>query len=314
MKSTYKKSNRVSIIYQERHSIGLADIRLERKKNAIVKVLDKLGKQYHENMDKQLSILSYDHITNQIVSHGVYEIGDLSLVFNWLQGLNVELSDGVALDIGANIGNHSLYFSRFFKHVYSFEPYKRAFELLRLNSELVSNMTCFNFGVSSENCVTKLFIPASNIGGAKVSNEKIDSTEFSEVELKCLDDCFQSDIPIHLLKIDVEGHEYDAIKGAKNLISKHMPLIMFEQLKHEINDGTSICIEWLKGVGYSKFACIEDRQLPLRKFTPKMVREPLKNMIEIIRGRKRLIITKEKFHRKDYPFILAIPDRFFLTE
>jgi FkbM family methyltransferase len=39
------------------------------------------------------------------------------------------------LDIGANIGNHSLVFSRFREHVVAFEPGLRNFSLLQRNSD-----------------------------------------------------------------------------------------------------------------------------------------------------------------------------------
>ncbi len=56
-----------------------------------------------------------DPICREILTSGFYEKelleGMVSLVKN---------ARGVVLDVGANIGNHSLYFSRYFDHVISF--------------------------------------------------------------------------------------------------------------------------------------------------------------------------------------------------
>ena len=43
------------------------------------------------------------------------------------------LDNGIAIDVGANIGNHSIFFSKFFKKVYSFEPQESVFKLLENN-------------------------------------------------------------------------------------------------------------------------------------------------------------------------------------
>ena len=45
------------------------------------------------------------------------------------------LPGGICLDIGTNIGNHSLAFAPHFTHVFAFEPHPRTFRLLELNAE-----------------------------------------------------------------------------------------------------------------------------------------------------------------------------------
>jgi FkbM family methyltransferase len=48
------------------------------------------------------------------------------------------------------------------------------------------------------------------------------------VEVETLDHVIPEDIPIHLIKIDVEGAEMLVLKGAKNILTRHKPLVLFE--------------------------------------------------------------------------------------
>ena len=54
------------------------------------------------------------------------------------------------LDIGANIGNHSLFFSNYFAKCISFEPNPRTFSVLEINSRLVENIIPMNIGLSDK--------------------------------------------------------------------------------------------------------------------------------------------------------------------
>ena len=57
---------------------------------------------------------------------------------------------------------------------------------------------------------------------------------------------------ISLIKIDVEGMEYDVLLGAKNIISKNKPIICFEQNKKEFdnNCNETNSIDLLRENGY----------------------------------------------------------------
>ena len=48
------------------------------------------------------------------------------------------------------------------------------------------------------------------------------------VELKKLDDVIPTDVTIDFIKIDVEGAELGVLKGAKNVLLKNKPIIIFE--------------------------------------------------------------------------------------
>ncbi len=58
-----------------------------------------------------------------------------------------------------------------------------------------------------------------------VSNPDI---QVIEVKTDCLDQVIPPDFPVHFIKLDVEGGEYQVLQGAKALLQKQRPLVLFE--------------------------------------------------------------------------------------
>lgn len=169
-----------------------------------------------------------DYITEKIEAEkNFYEIDLLS----WLEKQDIPPGDFV--DVGANIGNHSLFFTKIMKRTtWSFEPYSPAFQLLKenLTANKLDISRIFQFGLSSTNTKANIILPDNNnIGAAKVS---IDSTS-GIVELKRGDEVLADIQKISLMKVDVEGHELDVVKGCLNIIKKHHPLLLIECMNAE---------------------------------------------------------------------------------
>jgi FkbM family methyltransferase len=59
-------------------------------------------------------------------------------------------------------------------------------------------------------------------------NIKNPEIEVVEVDIMRLDDIIPDTLPIHFIKIDVEGGEFDVLKGARNIIRKFKPVVVFE--------------------------------------------------------------------------------------
>jgi FkbM family methyltransferase len=62
--------------------------------------------------------------------------------------------------------------------------------------------------------------------------DKDQKVEEISIKVSSLDKIIPKDVPIHFLKIDVEGAELGVLKGARQLIKNHHPLIVFE---HELD-------------------------------------------------------------------------------
>ena len=59
--------------------------------------------------------------------------------------------------------------------------------------------------------------------------------------------------PITFMKVDVEGHEAQALEGASDTIRRHTPLIAIEVLRNEIEKGETAALRILQDLGYTYF-------------------------------------------------------------
>lgn len=156
-------------------------------------------------------------------------------------GITINEGDCI-FDIGANIGLFSLFMSNLQKNVkiFAFEPIKPIFDVLQANVSLhsIPNISLLNYGLSSNNNSVQLFTFYPNMPGNSTIRplEKIEQrdvmdavlnqdmveylfqSEESRGELRTLSSVInQLDVnSIELLKIDVEGEEYEVLKGLKS--------------------------------------------------------------------------------------------------
>lgn len=161
-----------------------------------------------------------DHIQRQILRNNTfYEIDLLrELYHRALPGMRF-------IDIGANIGNHSLFLSGIAGlSGYAFEPFLDNYNRLVRNIEinnLSKKVMSVNAAVGSKKGFSNL---VSDVGG-NTGQAKFVSAD-SGVEMISLDDMdFER---VDILKIDVEGYEIEVIKGAVKTISYHHPLLVCE--------------------------------------------------------------------------------------
>jgi FkbM family methyltransferase len=214
-------------------------------------ILRNLLKKLHKELEKsypQLAVFNFDFVGRRVLTEGFFEADFIAGLENnvFTRLANREL----CLDIGANIGNHSVAFSKNFKKVYAFEPNYPAFKLLQVNAMLAKNITTFSFGLSDKLQTKTAFFNPGNVGGSSVSGKR---GEFSTTfHLKSLDETLsKTDIKnVSFIKIDVEGHELEVLKGARLTISKSSPIIAIEVLPDDLKNGSADSIEYLEKLGY----------------------------------------------------------------
>lgn len=147
------------------------------------------------------------------------------------------------LDIGANIGNHSLYWAFEKKaRIIAFEPVENTFNVLKKNIEinkLKHNIKAYNFGLSDvEELADYKTFREDNIGDTHLISSKNGS-----MKLRCLDSV-EIDMPrIDMMKIDVEDYEAKVLLGAKNTIKKFHPLIFVESYPNCFGEMNNILME-----------------------------------------------------------------------
>lgn len=256
----------------------------------------------------QLAILAFDHIGLSINLNGRYENDLLCLIGDFIKEIISNSNEKIALDIGANIGNHSLYFSELFKEIYAFEPNPYTFSLLKINAEFAcpkNNIKYRNYGLSNVDKNLMFRVNRDNIGGGSivVKEDFQLSAESFLIEVKPLDQINElSDKEIALIKIDVEGHELAVLEGGEILLRKNRPLILFEQSGIEINDGSSATINYLKDLNY-EFAVVK-RNFSFGRFPFLKI---ISFLLRAIFGAKSRITKVQYFEKKHYDLIVAIP-------
>jgi FkbM family methyltransferase len=179
---------------------------------------------------KPIAGLSFDAIHHHINVYGTYEKLELDVIDEFIDK-NMTQFD-IALDVGANIGNHTLRFlAPKFRKVYCYEPNEDIFDLLSLNTKSLSNTVCFNFGLSDKNAEVTLQEIKTNIGASFITTPKNSnnlSDIYKKVKVHALDD---EDIEgtVSLIKVDIEKHEIYFLKGAVETIKRDKPTILFEE-------------------------------------------------------------------------------------
>lgn len=137
----------------------------------------------------------------------------------------------VCLDIGANIGVHTVVLSDYFSQVHAFEPQKDVYNLLKQNVALneCENVMLYNVGLGEKEDKLKMQCyddsVKTNIGAIGIAQGGDEGCE--EVDIKTLDS--YNITGVALIKIDVEGHEYQAFLGGMETVKTNRPVILFEE-------------------------------------------------------------------------------------
>lgn len=275
-------------------------------RSLICQYLNKISIKHIAEGQKQVAVFAFDFIGHQINLKGFYERQELTTAFNYL--LQKNLIRGSAADVGANIGNHSLFFQQFFNKVFSFEPNQRTFKLLKINAELVENIECFNVGLSDVEGSAILNLNTNNIGGSHISqNVNLKLGLQQEIILKTLDsyeDTFKD--KLGLVKIDVEGHELAVLKGAIKLLKRDQPVVLFEQQIENFVDGKSPVVAFLESIGYLTFLSV--KPFPnVPTFMPKLIQTSLVIFLRTILGFGYQVRQLHQIPVDSYPFIIALP-------
>lgn len=216
----------------------------------IIKSLERGSIKFNAERGEKIAVFANEHIGLHINQYGCYDRLNLELLFTFLNPLAGCFKDALALDIGANIGNHSLFFSRYFGSVCAFEPNQRTFDLLSFNSKSVDNVTPFKFGLGDVEGVFALNENPNNMGSSSIKYSDFSQSRRVDISVKRLDDIELPAAEINFVKIDVEGFESNVIKGGLGVLKKSQPLIIFEQHASEFENGSTEAIDLLKSLGY----------------------------------------------------------------
>jgi FkbM family methyltransferase len=181
-----------------------------------------------------------DCIQSHLVNNRFFEIQELEFMKQHID------ADTVLIDIGANIGNHSVYFSKFTdaKTIYVVEPVPRAYRLLLANVALNYchniNLDFIGLALGDRECMgyPHLIYGKDNLGAATISPTPYDSENdlaLEPVRVVTGDSLFK-DIDVDFIKMDVERMEMVALAGLKETIDRCRPKIFIEVSKQNYED------------------------------------------------------------------------------
>ncbi|MEQ8676826.1 MAG: FkbM family methyltransferase [Aggregatilineales bacterium] len=178
-----------------------------------------------------LRLNTKSHIEWGVFLNGQYERHLISLF------KKIVSNNDVVIDVGANIGVHTLIFSRLVGkggRVIAFEPYPPALKKLKFNLERnhVSNVEILPIAISDHIGEERIINIEGDVNEGMASLLQPDQqSEYSyKVNVNTLDNLMNEHQinQVKLIKMDIQGSEYSALRGAEELLKKFHPLIIFE--------------------------------------------------------------------------------------
>ncbi len=187
---------------------------------------------------------------------------------------HLKLGD-IAVDIGSHKGGY-LYWMR--KSVglsgscYAFEPQPFLYQYLLKIVSIYDwrNVHVEKIALSSFVGKTFLHVPGSGKSSPGASLEHLDSINNAvQVPTMTLDAFFDAKDKVpDLIKIDVEGHEIEVLKGGINLLGKYKPLLIIECEDRHNGGRTNEVFSFLIDLGYRGFFFHKGIKTDLSDFDP----------------------------------------------
>jgi len=191
---------------------------------------NKLVKGYLKNKLIIYFLQDDRYVGNVIASTGNYEAYETSIILNNIKKGNI------VVDIGANIGFHTILFADKVGpqgKVYAFEPDPVSYEILLKNIRVnnLKNVIAKPLAISNKKILLNLYKSKTNYGDNRVYASDIFGEKL-KINADSLDNLFNNFFDksqrISLLKIDTQGFEPFVIQGAKKLIKQYKPTLFFE--------------------------------------------------------------------------------------
>lgn len=182
-----------------------------------------------------------DSIVSQAIAlYGEYSFAEISIMSRYLD------QQSLYVDIGTNIGYHAVAVNHFVGcNVIGFEPHPNHFAVIAHNVK-DKNILVYNAAASNKTGTIHIAdFDETQLGNYGEVSKDSDGIEVQSIKLDDLnlDDCT-------VIKIDVEGHELNVLKGASKTIKKFRPVVFFEALKE---NNWEECREFLASKDYKTY-------------------------------------------------------------
>ncbi len=132
------------------------------------------------------------------------------------------------VDVGSHCGFWSLMFADYFGSVHAIEPAQYQYELLEQNlkDNAIRNITPMRLALSDSEGLRVLHVMGMSGGNNMIGAPLESPMRTEQVSVTMLD---RLALPqIRMMKIDVEGHEYEVLRGSIKTIQRDRPVIVIE--------------------------------------------------------------------------------------
>ena len=154
-------------------------------------------------------------------------------------------SESVVLDIGANVGHHTLFFASKAQEVHAFEPnsvFRTQFDVL-MSENNVTNVHLHQFGLGDATENATYYAPTGdNQGvGSFVSGHKDTNADVGTMQIVQGDEAVDALklSRIDLIKIDVERFEESVLRGLQQTLKEFRPIVVMEYAKRDFSSEES---------------------------------------------------------------------------
>jgi FkbM family methyltransferase len=171
------------------------------------------------------------------------------------------------IDIGAADGNYTFLLAPFAKKVYAFEPQpKFAKQLQKVSKHFFSNVEVIRTALSDSLGERDFFHDLENPGLSRLSDaaQSVPHKNALTVTARTLDSYGIQDIS--LIKIDVEGHELEVVKGAQATLLRERPVLLIESESRHRKGCPQSLFDLMNNLNYQGFFFVKDEMRSIREF------------------------------------------------
>jgi len=235
------------------------------KTNKVFTIADPKGKRNWFTMTLGISDENWNPVSDMKdavhIGTGYSEKNNTLIGMNWMREFFTEHGRKPNIvDAGTNIGEMCVYFSEYAETIWAFEPIPSTHEITQMNlkNNNVNNVILYNYALGSEDAVLHMsFNENGNNDEAKIVKKP--NKNSIEVNVRRLDDF---DFGVDYLKIDVEGHELEMLKGSVETIKTYKPAIQIEcwvrkgkdpVVQERLDNNRVAVYGFLKDLGYNPY-------------------------------------------------------------
>ncbi|MCE7738389.1 MAG: FkbM family methyltransferase [Candidatus Heimdallarchaeota archaeon] len=170
------------------------------------------------------------------------------------------------IDIGACVGLYSHLFAKLkgeHAKIYMFEPEPNRFEYLELKRKMWQHdydakIRVFKIAISNYRGEGIFYTPEDRKASGALDKYFVErlkrQLDSFRVKVDTIDNCFNN-VPVDMIKMDVEGEEIKAIEGASNLLRLQNPIVIIES---HMKQNDEVCSR-MKKFGYEIHELSDER-------------------------------------------------------